>query len=270
MTNTSPYLKILISGLLGVFAVLLLALFVVYGDGLPQVLRALSDQTFYLLTGVQHETAIEGGFAVNIAVSIVSMAIALVLGCALGIAMTSSRRTIRTAATIVMNVFRNSPWLVLLYAMLYLLPFYVTIGGYTFAFSPFIKAAIGLSLPVMANMAEILRGSIETIHAGQWESARALGYRPLQVMRYVIVPQAIPRMIPNVMNLYAMLFIGSSLMVVTGTNDVLSVVKLITATNGDYLATALYIYVLFLFFLYCFPIATFSRWYEHRIRATLA
>lgn len=267
MKNNSQYIWIFLSGVLGVGAVLFLAVFVVYEERTVSIMKALFHYSPRLLLGSAADT---GGFLTNIAVSIVAMFIAIAAGVVLGIAMISSNVIVRSVATIVMNVFRNSPWLVLLYAMLYLLPFYITIGNTTFTFSPFVKAVLGLSLPVMANMAEVLRGSIETIHTGQWESARALGYKPLQVLRYVIIPQAIPRMIPNVMNLYAMLFIGSSLMVVTGTNDVLAVVKLITAADGDYLATALYLYVLFWFFLYCFPIATLSRWCEHRIRESLA
>lgn len=268
MKNSGGYAQIFFGGLLGVGLVLLIAAFVVYGENTTNILLDLFKYSPRLLTG--SEPGIEGGFVTNIAVSIVSMCMAVVAGTLLGIAMTSSNTGVRNTAIIIMNIFRNSPWLVLLYAMLYLLPFYVTIAGTTFTLSPFVKASIGLALPVMANMAEILRGSIETIHAGQWESARALGYRPLQVLRYVIIPQAIPRMIPNVMNLYAMLFIGSSLIVVTGTNDVLSVVRLITAADGDHFATALYLYVLFWFFLYCFPIATLSRWYENKIRESIA
>lgn len=262
----NSHLKTFICGLAGVTSVLLLALFIVYGHNALPILRDLMAHTSQLLTGSADYQSIHGGFVVNVAISIVSMVLAVVAGCAIGMGMTASNAVIRHASTLIMNVFRNSPWLVILYAMLYLLPFQVHVFGHTFQFSPYIKAIIGLSLPVMANMAEILRGSIETIHVGQWESARALGYKPLQVLRWVVIPQAIPRMIPNVMNLYAMLVIGSSLIVVTGTQDVLSVVKLITATQGENIATALYLYVLFMFFIYCFPIATFSRWYEQRIR----
>lgn len=270
MKNDGKYIQIFLSGVLGVGVVLFLAVLTVYEGDTARIMQALFAYSPRLLAGVTSGDGAGGGFITNIAVSIVSMTMAVLAGTALGIAMISSHALVRNMAVVVMNIFRNSPWLVLLYAMLYLLPFYITVGDTTFTFSPFIKAAIGLSLPVMANMAEVLRGSIETIHAGQWESARALGYKPLQVLRYVIIPQAIPRMIPNVMNLYAMLFIGSSLIVVTGTNDVLAVVKLITAADGDYLGTALYLYVLFWFFLYCFPIATLSRWYEHRIREAQA
>lgn len=258
-------MKTFLGGTVGVAAVLLIFLFVVYGRDTAMILEQLAHYTSQLLTGSIGYSAVTGGFLVNISISILSMMIALVAGTIIGIGMISQNMAIRWTATAIMNVMRNSPWLVILYAMLYLLPFQIHFMGNTYEFSPYLKAMVGLSLPVMANLAEILRGSIEAIHAGQWESARSLGYKPLQVLRRVIIPQAIPRMIPNVMNLYAMLVIGSSLIVVTGTTDVLSVARVVTATQGERLATALYVYVLFMFFLYCFPIATLSRWYERKI-----
>lgn len=251
--------------MLGVAIVLLLILVGIYQGNTVNVLASLSGYTSRLLTGTIGYSGIEGGFLINIAISILSMSIALVVGCVVGLCMLSQNMGIRVCATVLMNGLRNSPWLVILYAMLYLLPFRIEIMGDTYVFSPFLKATIGLSLPVMANLAEIVRGSVETIHVGQWESARSLGYRPAQVFWIVILPQAIPRMIPNVMNIYAMLVIGSSLVVVTGTHDVLAITKVIGATAGENVVSGLYIYVLFLFFLYCFPIATLSRWYERRL-----
>ena len=266
----NAHLKTFIVGLFGVTCVLLLVMFAVYGRQTLPMLQVLAGHSSRLLTGSVNLQSVSGGFLVNIVISVFAMMIAMVAGCALGLGMISPSRPVRYASTAIMNVFRNSPWLVILYAMLYLLPFEFALFDRKVTLSPSIKAVIGLSLPVMANMAEIFRGSIETIHVGQWESARALGYKPLQVLRHVIVPQAVPRMIPNVMNLYAMLVIGTSLIVVTGTEDVLSVAKLITATQGERVATALYLYVLFLFFIYCFPIAILSRWKEQRIREAYA
>jgi polar amino acid transport system permease protein len=164
-----------------------------------------------------------------------------------------------------MNVLRNSPWLVVLYAMLYLLPFEVKIFGVWITISPVVKSIAGLSLPVAANIAEIFRGGIESIPTGQWESARSLGYRRLQILRYIVLPQALPLMIPNLMTIYAMLFIGTSLVVVTGASDVLFVGRTIIETAGSSTASAIYIYILFLFFLFAFPIAILTRWLERRI-----
>ncbi|MDF2810069.1 MAG: polar amino acid transporter permease [Microvirga sp.] len=254
-------------GMLGVTAVLALLMVLIYGAEIGNVLYALAERSPLLLTGDSTFPAFGGGFSANVVISLWAMLIASAGGTLLCIGMISTSRPLRFVSEVVMNVLRNSPWLVVLYAMLYLLPFEVDIFGRTFFLSPLIKAIVGLSLPVAANMAEVFRGGVDAIPSGQWESARSLGYRRLQILRHVVIPQAIPLMTPNIMTTYAMLFIGTSLVVVTGTSDVLSVARTVIASDGEHYATAIYLYILFLFFLFCFPIAILSRWLERRVRA---
>ncbi|MNF10224.1 hypothetical protein D3C80_2111030 [compost metagenome] len=72
---------------------------------------------------------------------------------------------------------------------------------------------------------------------------------------------------PSMMTVYASLFIGTSLVVVTGTNDVLSMAKVLIASGAEEYATAIYISILFLFFAYAFPIAMATRAIERHIRS---
>jgi polar amino acid transport system permease protein len=252
-------------GILGVTLVLAGVLAIVYGAETGRILLALAARSSLLLTGSAGFSRIDGGFAINIIISLWAMLIAAVSGVVLGIGLIAQSAAMRAASSLVMNVLRNSPWLVVLYAMLYLLPFEIDVLGRTMFLSPTMKAIAGLSLPVTANIAEVFRGSVESIPSGQWESARSLGYRRLQILRYVVVPQAIPIAMPNLMTTYAMLFIGTGLVVVTGAQDILSVARTVIASDGDHYATAIYLYILLLFFLYCFPIAIFSRWLERRV-----
>src|SRR5690606_18177087 len=99
--------------------------------------------------------------------------------------------------------FRNAPWLVLLFYCIFLLPFEATIIGVTVPLPGWIKATIGLSLPVMANVSEIVRGAVQSVPAGQWESAEALAFSRRQTMWMIILPQCLKRMLPPWMNLYA-------------------------------------------------------------------
>lgn len=259
-------LKAFVFGLIGVTLVLVLLMLLVYGAGTGETLMALWRRTPLLLTGSADFSRFDGGFAANIIISLFSMLIASVTGIVLGTGLIAQRAIVRVPSEFVMNVLRNSPWLVILYAMLYLLPFEIELFGKTISFSPLVKSVIGLSLPVTANVAEVFRGGVESIASGQWESARSLGYRRLQILRHVVVPQAVPIMVPNLMTAYAMLFIGTSLVVVTGTDDVLSVGRSVIGSDGSGLATGIYIYVLFLFFLFAFPIAITTRWLERRVR----
>lgn len=253
-------------GFLGVVAFLVLVFITTYRDDSVKALAVLLDRSSLLLIGAPGFSTVNGGFAINLLVSFVVMTIATVAGFLVGTMMVAQSVVTRRCAILVMNIMRNSPWLVVLYAMLYLLPFKFSLLGHTFYLSPFFKAVIGLSVPVTAYMAEVVRSGIRSIPDGQWESARALGYTRHQIMCSIILPQALPAMVPNIMTTYAMLFIGTSLIVVTGTSDVMSIGKTVIAADGDKYATAIYLYILLMFFVFAYPLATWSRALERRLR----
>ena len=154
----------------------------------------------YLLIGNQESWSIKGGFAMNIIISLSCMVISTILGIIVGLCQISQEKIIRSIAFFLTQFFRNSPWLVILFTMLYLLPFQLNFLGFSFEFSSTIKAIIGLSLVVAANIAEIVRGAIKSIPNGQWEASIAMGYNRYQILRLVIFPQAFKRMIPPWMN----------------------------------------------------------------------
>lgn len=258
-------MRTLILGLVGVPVLLGLVFLSVYGEQASAIIQRIAPRVPMLLTGSADFSSLDGGFVTNIVISLWSMAIAMVAGAALGTGLIARSPVVRLPCSLIMNLLRNSPWLVVLFAMLYLLPFEIEVFGLTISLSPAVKAVIGLALPVAANIAEIFRGGVQAIPSGQWESASSLGYRRLQILRHVVIPQALPLMVPNLMTMYSMLFIGTSLVVVTGANDVLSVARTIIAVDGEAIATAIYIFVLLLFFLFCFPIAILTRRLEHRV-----
>ncbi|MFT4063743.1 ABC transporter permease subunit [Paraburkholderia sp.] len=260
-----PEIRAFVYGMIGVPLLLVAALVGCYGRASGDAFALLAARSGMLLTGAPG-SGLAGGFCANILMSIAAMCVSLCTGVLLCMGTIANTRGARIVAFGIVNLLRNTPWLIALYAMLYLLPFYVPVFGTVIPFSPFVKAVVGLSLPVTANVAEVMRGGIEAIPSGQWESARALGYRKNQILRYIVVPQAIPLFMPNMMTVYAGLFIGTSLAVVTGTADVLSVANTITASDGSRYATAVQLYVLLLFFLFSFPIATLSRRLERRMR----
>lgn len=266
MKNPSAEIKAFIFGMLGVTAALVAILFLSYGNRTPEAFREVTARSSMLLTGSQNYANFDGGFIANITISLWAMAISIAGGLVLGAGLVSQVRPLRFASTLFMNFLRNSPWLVILYAMLYLIPFEIRIFGNDFVFSPTVKSIVGLSLPISANVAAVLLGGVQSIPRGQWEAAQALGYGHTRILAEVVIPQAIPLMIPSLMTVYASLFIGTSLVVVTGTNDVLSIAKVLIASGADAFSTAIYVFILFLFFAYAFPIAMATRWLERRVR----
>ena len=201
------------------------------------------------------------GFSLNIAISFLAMAIGTVAGTPLGLAQISLLPPIRTSSWFVTQFFRNSPWLVLLFYCMLLLPFQIQIGGTTIPLPGWFKSTIGLSLPVMANVSELVRGAVRSIPYGQWEAAESLAYTRRQTLWLIILPQCVKRITPPWMNLYAILTTSTPLCAVVGVNEAMTLTgNILNAEGRTDLLIPMYLYLLTWFFLYCYPIA----------RATLA
>jgi polar amino acid transport system permease protein len=199
-----------------------------------------------------------GGFALNILVSFLAMAIGTVSGLVLGLGLISKFRPVRSVSWAITQFFRNSPWLVLLFFVMLLTPFQFRIGGLTIPFPAWFKATVGLALPVMANVAEIVRGAVNSIPTGQWESAESLAFSRLQTLWRIILPQCVKRMIPPWMNWYAILTMSTPLISIVGVNDAMTLTQdALASEQRTDLLMPMYAMLLLFFFVYCYPIA---RW----------
>ncbi len=206
------------------------------------------------------------GFGFNILISFMAMAIGTILGAFLGLGLVSLDRPVRATAWALTQFFRNAPWLVLLFFMIYMLPFQARIGPFSISLPDWLKAVIGLALPVMANVAEIVRGAVQSIPPGQWEAAESLAFTRTQQLWQIILPQCVKRMIPPWMNLYAILTMATTLASIVGVNEIVTLAGQVEAAEGgrtDLLAP-LYGYVLLLFFIYSYPIARLTQRLERR------
>lgn len=200
------------------------------------------------------------GFVFNIVISVCAMAVGTVAGAALGLGQISPSTPLRSSSWFVTQFFRNAPWLVLLFFAMFLLPFEFSLAGFKIPLPDWFKAIIGLSLPVMANVSEIVRGAVRSLPSGQWEAAESLAYTRRQTLWLVILPQCVKRMLPPWMNLYAILTMATVLASIVGVSEVMTLTgRALSAEGGrpDLLAP-FYGFVLLLFFAYCYPIARYT------------
>ena len=205
------------------------------------------------------------GFLFNLLISVCAMAIGTLAGMALGFARISLLAPVRGTSWVVVQFFRNAPWLVLLFFVMYLLPFEFRVGGVTIPFPDWIKATIGLALPIMANMAEIVRGAVQSIPTAQWEAARSLAFSRRETLWKIILPQCVKRMLPPWMNWYAILTMATTLASIVGVSEVMTITLRITNAEGRTdLLIPIYSYVLLWFFVYCYPISVATRRLETR------
>ena len=244
--------------------VLVMALAIAIGIGQAAAAPAAPS---ILATLIKWTPLLAQGFALNIAMSFLAMGIGTVLGFVLGLALISLHRPVRGIAWFLTEFFRNSPWLVLLFYCMLLLPFELRIGDTIVPLPGWMKSTLGLSLAVMANVAELVRGAVNSIPFGQWEAAEALAFTRLQTLRMVILPQCIKRMTPPWMNLYAILTVGTPLASVVGVSEAMTLTgDILAAENRSELLVPMYLYLLLWFFLYCYPIARFTVSLERRFQ----
>ena len=147
----------------------------------------------------------------------------IVIGLVLGILALSQRRAVRAPARIYINFFRGTPLIWQLATGYFLLLF-----GFGIRISGLVVAIIVFALNTGAYAAEVFRAGIQSIERGQMEAARSLGMSYIQAMRYAIVPQAVRRVIPPLMNEFVILIKDTALVVVLG----------LTANEYDIFTTA--------------------------------
>lgn len=140
------------------------------------------------------------GLLVTVEATFGGFAIALVVGLVLAVGRRSGRRAVRAASTGYIDFMRCTPLLVQLYFAFYVMPsFGIRFGALT-------TGILVLGLHIGAYVAEIYRAGIDAVPKGQWEAARGLGLSPLPVWARVILPQALPPMVPPLGNILIGLF----------------------------------------------------------------
>jgi len=134
------------------------------------------------------------GLANTIWLSAASIAVGLAIGLGLAILRLSHSRLVSAPAGALIEFYRNTPPLVHFFWYYYGLPILLGVS-----LSPFAAALLALSVQSGAFFAEVFRGGIVSIERGQWEAGRALGMSRRQLMRRIILPQAVRRMVPPLM-----------------------------------------------------------------------
>jgi polar amino acid transport system permease protein len=135
------------------------------------------------------------GIGVTAGLWAVAFPAAMLIGVVVALGALSKSRVLGAATRAYMELFRNIPVLIQLIWFFYAFPI---ITGWQL--SPFVAALLALMLNASAYCSEIFRGGIASLPRGQWEGARAIGMQPLQVLRRVVLPQVLKRMLPAFTN----------------------------------------------------------------------
>ncbi len=150
----------------------------------------------------------------TVSISVVAIAISFVVGAAVAMLALSKRRVLRALNRTYVEVFRSIPLLVLLLWVYYGLP--VVLG---LQFGVFTAGVIALAVSDSAFEAEIFRAGIQSVERGQREAGQALGLSPWHTMRFIILPQALRRVLPALGNQFVYVLKMSSLISVVGLQE---------------------------------------------------
>lgn len=134
------------------------------------------------------------GLAVTVQIALLGFALAAVLGLLLALARRSETKWLSAPATGLVEFIRSTPLLVQLYVFFYVLP------RYGVRIPPRTLGVLALGLHYGTYTSEVYRAGIDAIERGQWNAARALNFSMLHTWTRIILPQAIPPMIPSLGN----------------------------------------------------------------------
>src|SRR3954470_6868468 len=200
------------------------------------------------------------GVGVTLGYTFATIAIGLVIGLLIGLGRLSKSKLLNLPLIAFIEIFRCTPVLVQIVWFYYALP--VLLGVQIPAV---IAGGLTLSCYTGAFYAEIFRGGIVSIEQGQWDAARALGLHWRHVMRLVVLPQAVRRMVPPFMNQSIIQLKNTSLVSTIAVPDLLYQGTLITADTYRPLET--YTVIALIYFALLFPATRLVQHYEQRLVA---
>jgi polar amino acid transport system permease protein len=181
-----------------------------------------------------------------------------VIAVAIGLLRASRRPWLWMPAALYIEVIRDSPILMQLYVIFFALPILLKLEVPVFW-----AGVAALTINGSAFLAEIVRAGVQSVGRGQWEAARSLGMGYLQIMRWVVLPQAIRVMIPPGVGLLIGLVKDSSVV------SVLSYVELTRAgqilMEKTFLSFQVFGLVALLYFAICYPLSRLARYSERRL-----
>lgn len=208
------------------------------------------------------------GFWMNIVITFSAVTLGTIAGVLLGLMQLAPLWLIRWPAAIYVQIFRNAPALVLIFATTYIFPFEIVAFGHYLPFPDWIKAVIGLGILASAYIAEITRGAVLSIPTTQWEATKGLGFSRLQALRFVILPQCIRRSLPPWMNVASSIAMGTSLASLVGVHELMhAATDASTAVRRLDFTVIAYVVVMAAFFTLCYPLSRLTRRLEQRFNA---
>ncbi len=203
------------------------------------------------------------GMGATIQISLIAAALSIVIGLIVALPSLSEKRAWRLVNRVYVEFIRSIPLLPMLFWVFYGMPIVFRSMGLNIPIDPFWGAIITLAVSDSAFTAEIYRAGIQSIARGQSEAAQTIGLNYFQTMRYVILPQAIRRILPPLANQFIYIVKMSAFASVIGMQELTRRANELVVT--EYRPLEIYTLLIFEYLLLVLIISAGVRWLERRM-----
>ncbi len=203
------------------------------------------------------------GFGATITLSVIAAILSMTIGLIVALPGMSLNRWVRMPSRIYVEFVRAIPLLPMLFWVFYGLPVVLRSMGINFPIEPFWGAVITLAISDSAFTAEIYRSGIQSINKGQTEAAKTIGLNYIQSMLYVILPQAIRRILPPLANQFIYIVKMSAFASVIGMQELTRRANEVVVT--EYRPLEIYTLLIFEYLILVLIISFFVRWLERKM-----
>lgn len=180
------------------------------------------------------------GLTVTLKAAAAGFAIALILGLIFALLRRSRIKIISWPTALIVEFLRDTPLLVQLFFLYYVLP------DFGIVLPAFLTGALALGLQYAAYTSEVYRGGIEAVHHGQWEAATALNLTRMQTYRDIIIPQAIPRIVPAMGNYLVAMIKETPVLSIVTVLEMMGLANMIGERTFEYLVPLTLVGLIFL------------------------
>ncbi|MCT8975356.1 amino acid ABC transporter permease [Clostridium sp. CX1] len=199
------------------------------------------------------------GLGVTLEVTVISLILASVLGLLFGMMSISTNKVLKGIARVYVDIIRGTPLIVQAFFIYFGIP-----GALNVKIPAFTAGVIAISLNAGAYMVEIFRAGIMAVDKGQMEAARSLGLPYGKTMKFVILPQAVRKMVPAFINQFIISLKDTSLLSVIGIRELTQSGEIIIASN--YRAFETWAFVAVFYFVIIMLLTYASRGVERRLK----
>ncbi|WP_051044276.1 amino acid ABC transporter permease [Clostridium sp. MSTE9] len=199
------------------------------------------------------------GFLTTLVIAVLALALALLLGIVFGMFSSSHLRGLRGVSRVYVEFIQNIPLVIQIFFLYNGLPL---VG---IMLDKFTIGVLGIGVYTGAYISEVVRAGIQSIPVGQMEAAKSQGFTHVQAMRYIVLPQTVKIVLPPLTNQAVNLIKNTSVLAMIAGGDLMY--RADSWASSQLLYGPAYVTTGLLYFVLCFPLATWARNYEQRLKS---